>query len=103
MNIYLDDERTPRNPSSFNVICRSYDEIKAVFEKGLDRIGIISFDHDLGAEKTGMDVVKLLVEMDMDGSWGRLSPTFLWNVHSANPVGARNITEYLRNYLENRD
>ena len=89
-NIYLDDVRTPLpNPSTHDTIkwtvVRSYDEfVETITALGMDTIGLISLDHDLGdtamtewhrnvyhnytldynniTEKTGMDCAKWLVE-----------------------------------------
>ncbi|WP_371131695.1 cyclic-phosphate processing receiver domain-containing protein [Sulfuricurvum sp.] len=47
---------------------------------------------------SGYDFAKWLVEMDMDGKI-HIPEDFYFTVHSANPVGAKNIQEYLRNYL----
>ena len=53
-NIYLDDVRTPlKNTSTHDVqewiVVRSYDEFVAkITELGLENIGLISLDHDLG-------------------------------------------------------
>jgi hypothetical protein len=57
----------------------------------------ISFDHDLGAEMTGLDLAKWLVEEVLDGRL-QFPPSFSINVHSANPAGRENI-EYLMNNI----
>lgn len=52
---------------------------------------LVSFDHDLGEEKTGYDIAKFIVENDiaiLDG----------FKVHSANPVGRFNIEQLLTHY-----
>ena len=62
----------------------------------------ISFDHDLGGDDIAMRVVKEMVERDLDSD-GRFIPVgFKFFVHSANPVGARNIEGYLNGYLAQR-
>lgn len=64
-------------------------------------------DHDLGTDRegnllpTGYDFAKWLIEMDMDGII-TIPPDFAFTVHSANPVGAKNIQGYLMNYLQRR-
>ena len=86
--IYLDDVRTPKDPSW--VVVRSYEEfVEKILEIGLENIELISLDHDLGdtamqewhrnvycnyelnydniTEKTGMDCTKWLVNEWMDG------------------------------------
>ena len=82
VKIYLDDVRTPVDPSW--IVVRSYDEfVSKVNEIGLENIELISLDHDLGdtamseyfnnvspnyvldynniVEKTGYDAAKWLV------------------------------------------
>jgi len=90
--IYLDDVRTPVDPQW--IVVRSYEEfIAKVNELGLETIGIISLDHDLGDsamreyftnvspnysldysnidEKTGYDCAKWLVNhfYDKNEKW----------------------------------
>jgi hypothetical protein len=99
--LYLDDIRTPKDPTY--VISRTVNDAQnLVLTCGVP--GYISFDHDLGTDRegnllpTGYDFANWLVEMDMDGII-RIPPDFMFTVHSANPVGAKNIQEYLMNYL----
>jgi hypothetical protein len=120
-NIYLDDMRTPLpNPTTHDVqewtVVRSYDEFVAkITEIGLENIGLISLDHDLGdsamaewhnnvyhnytlnydniTEKTGMDCTKWLVEQWLNGA-----PVVPVMVHSANAVGSANMMGYINNY-----
>jgi hypothetical protein len=92
--LYLDDIRTPRG--SDWVIVRSFEEFtRTILEKGPPEM--ISFDHDLGWDPTedkelpnGYDCAKWIVENNI------LIKDFF--VHSANPVGAENITRLLDNY-----
>lgn len=108
IKLYLDDIRTPEAIDF--VIVRSFEEAKDfVLNFGLP--DFISFDHDLGMitvcksittknyeAKTGYDFAKWLVESDLDGIIN-IPNTFTFNVHSANPVGAKNIKSLLDNYL----
>jgi len=112
--IYLDDVRTPIDPTW--VVVRSYDEfVKKVTEIGLENIELISLDHDLGdsameewhknvyhnfqlnydniTEKTGYDCAKWLVEQWMDKK-----PMVDVYTHSANAIGSANIMGYINNY-----
>lgn len=57
----------------------------------------MSLDHDLGDMLTGMDFVKWFVEYDMEHNI--IPKGFTFAIHSANPVGAKNMQEYLDNYL----
>jgi hypothetical protein len=61
----------------------------------------ISFDHDLGGDDTAMRVVKEMADMDMDTP-GFIPEDFTFSVHSANPVGARNLRGFLECYLSQR-
>ena len=94
-----------------------YDEfISTVSELGLENITMISLDHDLGisameecnnnvfvngtlnydniAEKTGYDCAKWLIDCSLDSN----IPLPVINVHSANPVGSKNIMMLINNY-----
>ena len=46
----------------------------------------ISFDHDLGGDDTTMSVAKLIEQRAHDGA----KPP-KWRIHSANPVGRKNL------------
>ena len=103
LKLYLDDIRIPKD-SSFEIV-RSYKEAVA-FVKERGAPDYISFDHDLGIEpgvieKTGYDFAKWLVEADMNKEID-IPIHFRFNVHSANPIGAKNIESYLKNYLKRK-
>jgi len=53
-----------------------------------DEIEAISLDHDLGQDPNGYDVAKFIEEGAFTG-W--LKPIEI-NIHSANPVGCRNMS-----------
>lgn len=93
----------------------NYDRFKEwILTNGLPEI--VSFDHDLadehytmsfedwnegsseqlGVERTGLDCAKFLVEYCVEHNL-KLP---LFNVHSQNPVGRRNIQEYLNNAVK---
>lgn len=114
--LFLDDVRFPRNCIYYMesklgdttiykekfVIARSYYEfIQNLEEKGVPEF--ISFDHDLGynedinEEKTGYDCAKYLVDYCLKNNIK--VPDYV--VHSMNPVGERNIIEYIENYKKN--
>ncbi len=98
MRLYIDDIRDPKN--NYDYIARSSDEAIKIM-KMVDCPTFISFDHDLGGDDTAMKVVKWMAEKDLDTpGWIPLSFTF--NVHSANPVGAANLSGYLNSYLKQR-
>lgn len=81
-------------------VCRTYKEAVALVEKkGLP--GFVSFDHDLGdteneVEEDGYLFAKYLVQYMMDNE---ITTAFEYQVHSANPIGAENITSYLNNWF----
>jgi len=97
MKLYLDDIR---NIGDDWIIVRSYDEF-VEFITNNDMPEIISFDHDLGletinnvvVEKNGYDACKWLVEYCADNEL-KLPD---WQIHSANPVGRKNINMYFIN------
>ena len=66
-NIFLDDTRKPRDvtwaylPPEKYLITKSYDAfVKAIDRKGLPKF--ISFDCELGEDKSGLDCAKWLME-----------------------------------------
>ena len=125
--LFLDDVRIPKDaiglvPDKYNQfyfsndweIVTNYDDFVEYIElNGIPKF--VSFDHDLGdtamdeyfrnvatngtldydniEEKTGLDCAKFLVEYCADEN--QLLPEYL--VHSANPVGKRNIEGFLEN------
>lgn len=95
--MFVDDERFPPDDSHEWFICRTKTEVmNLIATKGFPLF--VSFDHDLGTdEPTGYDIVKWMVELDMDHPI--ISTEFAFYVHSQNPIGARNIHEYLTSYL----
>jgi hypothetical protein len=119
MNLFLDDERNPRDVTWVNLplchwtIVRSYDEFTAAIrENGLPEV--ISFDHDLGEEaythafannleffnytavkeKTGYDCAMWLVNYCLD----RRIALPKYYVHTMNPIGAENIIKLFESY-----
>lgn len=98
--LFIDDERF----SSTNdwIIVRSYKQAITF----MDNMGCpkkISFDHDLGEEKSGLDIAKWIVQKDMDEKGKFIPDNFIFIIHSQNPVGKANIEGYLTSYLEFRN
>ena len=61
-------------------------ELESLLKTFAGRIGVMSFDHDLGfGQPTGYDIIKWLQKNHLDRYPERTT------VHSFNPVGARNI------------
>lgn len=96
--LFLDDERTVRDitwlllPLVPWIYIRSYDQFVAyITQHGVP--AVVSFDHDLGLGETGYDCAKWLAWYCLDNA----QPIPDFYVHSQNPVGSKNITEYLKN------
>lgn len=86
MRLYLDDERP--TPEGYHFRVYTAQEAITLLTTGL--VTFISFDHDLGEEKngTGYDVAKWIEAQAYKHTHFEVPD---WQVHSANPVGARNI------------
>ncbi len=98
MTLYIDDIRTPKG--HFDHIERS-SEGAIRFMNYFGCPEFVSFDHDLGPKDTAMQVIKWMVEKDLDNP-GWIPENFDFGVHSANPVGEANINGYLNAYLRTR-
>lgn len=122
--LYLDDLRYPDLHSDWRIARNYHDAVWMVKNYGLPYH--ISFDHDLadahynldsaygplddfmdgttrsGAprEFTGYDFAKWFCDWVMDNDVDLTDFTF--NVHSANPVGAKNIQTYMDNFIKDR-
>lgn len=85
MKIWLDDIREPPVKGNW-VWMKSGEEVIEALKN--TEVKEISFDHDLGEDRmTGYDVAKWIEEQ---ASQGLIDP-IIWKVHSANPVGKKNI------------
>ena len=97
--LFIDDIR--QSPDDKWLVTRNYQEtIQILTEYKCPTF--ISFDHDLGEDKSGMDFAKWLVEYDMDHNIIN-TDNFSFVVHSANPVGKENIEGLLGAYLKIKD
>ena len=98
MYIYLDDERNPKTNKPW-VIVRSEEAARELIF-ALGKVpDYISFDHDLGHDvPTGYDLAKW-IETAVLYDMIKWNPKFQFNVHSANPVGAKNIQTRLDNFI----
>ena len=96
--IYVDDTR---EYSSMNyelasgrgiILAKTYKEAIKALEFYIEHKSkiIIDLDHDLGCNKTGYDIAKWIVNNGYQN--------IRFHVHSANPVGRRNIVELLVHY-----
>jgi len=92
VTLWLDDERDPNDPiiqreygsTGDEVWVKTVEEVIPYLTGGLESI---SFDHDLGEGQTGYDLARLIEVAAFHNKLTR----FNWRVHSANPVGKRNI------------
>lgn len=106
-SMFIDDERFPSDKSSrhFQWITRSSQESIEIMKKFGCPI-FISFDHDLGGDDTSMKVVHWMIDLDLNSSnYGELfiPENFMFDVHSQNPIGAKNIKQTLNSYLRFRE
>lgn len=88
--LFLDDLRIV--PNGFLSVKSYFEFTEFILQNRLP--DFISFDHDLGEEKTGYDCAKWLVNFCMDNNLQL--PEF--SVHSQNPVGKENIQLLLENF-----
>jgi hypothetical protein len=104
-NLFLDDERDPiktygQELGSMMLVARNSDQAEMfVLTNGMP--DFIGFDHDLGEIKTGHYFANWLIEQDLNGTH-TFPDNFSFNVHSANPVGAKNIQGVLDRYLQHK-
>lgn len=94
---FIDDERFPAgNVEDWVVFRTSKEVIEYTKVHGLP--DFVSFDHDLGGEDTSMVFINWLIEQVLDGTI--LFPAgFDFDVHSQNPIGAKNIFSKMENLL----
>lgn len=115
-NLFLDDQifeinlatgraiRDPKviDPSRLYILAYDCEKAKNIIASNGCPI-FISFDHDLGEGKeTGNDLVKWMIEKDLDEEGKFIPEDFAFQVHSANPIGRKNIESLLSNYLKSR-
>lgn len=112
-NMFIDDERSlndvtwapwhviEKYRNEKWIVCRNKMQvIQAIFDHDKNVPNFISFDHDLGEnEPTGYDILKWIVNFDMDGII-TMPQDLKFYVHSKNMVGKKNIEVYLDNYLD---
>lgn len=83
MKIYLDDIMDCPNGMT---VCRTAQEAIDLIKT--NKVSFISFDHDLGTKMTGYDGAKFIEEAFVNKEIENLPK---WEIHSANPVGAKRI------------
>ena len=93
--LFIDDERNP--PEDGWVVCRSTEEaITLIKSQGIP--DFMSLDHDLGGDDTTMVFLKRFVSEIWDG---KTDPPG-YKVHSANPVGAKNIISFMESWIKSQ-
>lgn len=105
--IWLDDLRDPIdfvNPNIYMscdvVWVKNYEEFIEMYNKYKNEYVIsLSLDHDLGEEKSGYDCLKY-VGKDCMSNWKELPYI---EIHSANPVGRKNMESYIKSYNKIRN
>lgn len=91
VKIFLDDVRDC--PPDF-ICCRTVEEaLEVIKTKGVD---FISFDHDLGQDKTGYDLANEIEKMVFEGKLDCPG----WQVHSSNSPGRDNINRAMKSALK---
>lgn len=96
LKLYIDDIRVPAT-EGWDIVRTSSEAVEYLKLNGCPRF--ISFDHDLGGDDTAMIVVHWMVDKDLDDNGNFIPKDFDFNVHSANPVGVKNIVGLLGQYL----
>lgn len=89
--LFLDDLRTPDiiYLDTGWVVVKNFEDFKEViFNNGVPLL--ISYDHDLGLNESGMDVLKWMCYYCIDNSIKL--PEMLF--HSSNPVGKKNMINF---------
>lgn len=88
MKLWIDDIR--KAPNGWVWVKTSTEAIKMLLSHPIEEI---SFDHDLGGEDTAYRVAVLIETKAYEGKL----PKMIWHVHSANPVGEKNIRMAMQN------
>lgn len=105
--LFLDDERTIdmiditnwpepfRNGNGVIVVRSSEAAIEAIKSYGGDII-FLSLDHDLGLDLNGKeDTSMIFLKRWMMEIWDGKTPPPDFYIHSANPIGVKNLSSYL--------
>ena len=116
MNIYLDDKRLPSQSHNIAkglgfrysysgawLILRNFQDFTRIIDEDFNKIGLISFDHDLACfdpitkeELTGLDAVDYVIAYCLEND--KKFPD--WYAHTDNSVGRENIIGRITNYLK---
>lgn len=91
--LYLDDVRNPTDPDF--IVARSSEEALELC-RSMGFPAFMSLDHDLGGEDTTMVFLNRLVRE----LWDTYSTPPEFVIHSANPVGSKNIESFMRSWAK---
>lgn len=91
IRLWIDDLRNPEKYNIKNVIwVKNYND--AIKQINTGNVTWISFDHDLGEEKSGYDIAKHIEEL----VYNKKIPMPEWQIHSANPPGKSSIEKAMK-------
>lgn len=94
LSLFIDDERFPSEWGT-SIILRSLTDWHCFFQRYGKKYSIqsVSFDHDLGNQQpSGLAVLKSMIDNNV------LKKDVKINVHSQNPVGAKQIKDYFESF-----
>lgn len=103
--LFIDDEREANLADDETMIIARTSAEAIMYMISLGCPSYISFDHDLGIdpksniEDTAFEVVKWMVDYDIEEFQSFIPKDFEFYVHSQNPVGKKKIENYLTQYL----
>ena len=89
VSLWVDDVRPM--PDDYSLHAKTAELAIEILESRLS-VHRISLDHDLGAFGTGYDIAKWIEEQAYYGNLPRIA----WEIHSANPVGCKNMEAALK-------
>lgn len=89
LQIWLDDVRNP--PDETWLVFRTAEDLITFLKTNKDEIACLSLDHDLGEGRmTGYGAISWIEERVVEGL---MVPPLKMLIHSANPVGAKRISQ----------
>lgn len=94
--LFIDDLRMPAE-DDFVIVRNSKEAMDYVINHGCP--DFISFDHDLGGDDTAIVFLNQFIDHVLDGKTV-IPDDFSYFVHSANPVGAENISSKMDGFLK---
>lgn len=91
MKLFIDDLRNPPS-EDYHVVRSTEQALEWIKKNGMP--SFISFDHDLGGEDTSMVFLRRL----HNEIWTEIQSIPDYVVHSANPVGSKNIVSFMESW-----